>query len=60
MERVAERRRELRRIVIEGVRSLAGRLRDVWGPVAVVLVGSYARGDSNEWSDVDLLIVVAE
>ncbi len=45
---------------MEGVRSLAGRLREVWGPVAVVLVGSCARGDPNEWSDMDSLIVVAE
>jgi predicted nucleotidyltransferase len=25
--------------------------------VAVVVVGSYARGDFNKWSDVDLLVV---
>ncbi|NPA05329.1 MAG: nucleotidyltransferase domain-containing protein [Crenarchaeota archaeon] len=34
-------------------RCVAGRL----GRVTVVLYGSYARGDFNEWSDVDVLVV---
>ena len=29
-------------------------------PSRVVLFGSQARGDANEWSDVDLLVVMAE
>ena len=31
--------------------------RSLEGPVSAVLVGSYARGDFNEWSDVDVLLI---
>lgn len=54
MERVIEKRiREWRRVV-EKARSWALSLRL---EATVVLVGSYARGDFNVWSDVDIVIV---
>lgn len=31
-----------------------------WGPqfkVSAILIGSYARGDFNKWSDVDVLLI---
>jgi len=60
MERIAEKRRELRERIIRKVKVFAESLKEVLGSVTVVLVGSYARGDFNEWSDIDLLIIVAE
>ena len=36
---------------------LARELERLLGPVTVILYGSYARGDFNAWSDVDLVIV---
>jgi len=60
MERTAEERREMRERVIREVKVFAKSLREVLGSITVVLVGSYARGDFNEWSDIDLLIIVAE
>jgi len=49
-----ERRRGARRRVLEEARRWASSLE---APVTVFLVGSYARGDFNEWSDVDLVVV---
>ncbi|MEB2835682.1 MAG: nucleotidyltransferase domain-containing protein [Desulfurococcales archaeon] len=43
--------------VLSRVEELAGRLRARLGPVTLVLHGSYARGDFNLWSDVDVIIV---
>lgn len=49
-----EKRRRLRQEVIES----AGRWAEgLPGPVTAILVGSYARGDFNLWSDVDVLLV---
>ena len=36
------------------------RLRDAFNPTAVYLYGSYARGDAETGSDVDLLVVVSD
>lgn len=54
MERIIEKRARERQRVIEEARQWA---RSLEGPVTVILVGSYARGDFNAWSDVDLLVV---
>jgi len=55
---VVERRRLMREEVLRTARGFAERVKACFGKASVVLIGSYARGDFNEWSDVDLLIVV--
>ena len=50
-------RRERRRRVLEALGAYAGVLRGALGRVTLVLYGSYARGDFNVWSDVDVIIV---
>jgi Nucleotidyltransferase domain. len=51
-ERAVERER-----VIRGLRIYADRLRIRLGGLTMILYGSYARGDFNLWSDVDVLII---
>ncbi|MBS7626578.1 nucleotidyltransferase domain-containing protein [Candidatus Bathyarchaeota archaeon] len=51
---VIEKRKELRRKIIETASSWVTGLNL---KVTAVLIGSYARGDFNLWSDVDLLMV---
>lgn len=58
MEEIIQARRKLREKVINILEGLIQEIRDIWGKVTVVLIGSYARGDFNEWSDIDVLIVV--
>jgi len=48
----------MREEAIRTARVFAEEVRGCFGRVSVVLVGSYARGDFNEWSDIDILIVV--
>lgn len=54
MEEILERRRRERARVIREATQWAQSLPP---PHTVVLVGSYARGDFNQWSDVDLILV---
>jgi predicted nucleotidyltransferase len=42
---------------LEEVEAYARRLRATLGKVTVILHGSYARGDFNLWSDIDLIVV---
>lgn len=51
---VVERRLKRWREVVEGAREFA---RSLEGPVSAILVGSYARGDFNAWSDVDIVLI---
>ena len=51
---VVRRREENRRAVIERAREWASSLRL---RATAILVGSYARGDYNLWSDVDILLI---
>jgi predicted nucleotidyltransferase len=51
---VVERRLRRWREVIEEAKEFA---RSLEGPVSAILVGSYARGDFNAWSDVDILLI---
>ena len=46
----------------EALRDLQAALRQIYGPQAprLILYGSYARGDANEASDVDVLLVYPE
>lgn len=55
-----ERRRRERASVIEEARRFAEELSKVFGGLAAILYGSYARGDFNLWSDVDLIVVVRD
>jgi len=54
---VFEQRRLMREEAIRKAREYAEKVKAFIGKVSAVLVGSYARGDFNEWSDIDLLIV---
>lgn len=51
---VVERRRKLRERVIEEASKWAGGLPF---KVTAILIGSYARGDFNLWSDTDIVLV---
>ena len=51
-ERVERRSRVLRLL-----REYSAVLKRVFGMVTVILYGSYARGDFNVWSDVDVIVV---
>ncbi len=42
---------------LEEAERLAHKVRAELGPATVILHGSYARGDFNLWSDVDIIIV---
>jgi predicted nucleotidyltransferase len=50
--RLAERER-----VVDEVRAYALRLRERLGRLTAILYGSYARGDFNLWSDVDVVMI---
>ena len=54
---VEERRRELEKVLSEA-RTIAKCLSKLFSKLVVILYGSYARGDFNEWSDLDVLTVV--
>lgn len=54
---VLARRRRERATALEVARSWAGDLAERLAVEAVVVVGSYARGDFNKWSDIDVLVV---
>ena len=51
------RRIERRRRLLEWLCRWLARAREALGRVSLVLFGSYARGDFNVWSDVDLILV---
>ena len=51
---IVEERRKLRRKIIEKASNWAVKLPF---KATVVLIGSYARGDFNLWSDVDVLLI---
>lgn len=54
---VLERRRAERAALLEKAERFAAGLDPALGVVAVVVIGSVARGDFNRWSDVDVLVV---
>lgn len=57
LREVLEERARRRGEVVEMVRAYAEKLGERLGRVSVVLFGSYARGDFNLWSDIDVIIV---
>jgi len=60
MEKVIRERLEELRRALEEARRFAVCASGVFGEVTAVLYGSYARGDFNEWSDIDVLVLVRE
>ncbi len=57
LRKLLERRRDERRAVIEEAVRLSNKLKERLGEVTILLYGSYARGDFNLWSDVDLIVI---
>ena len=55
--RLPRRRVEAWLEALEKARIVAERFLERFGPVTVLLHGSYARGDFNSWSDVDIVLV---
>jgi predicted nucleotidyltransferase len=56
-EAVLERRRAQREELLERARRFVESLRSDLGLRAAAVFGSVARGDFNQWSDIDLLLV---
>lgn len=54
---VVARRLAERAALIDVARRWAASLDEALGVVAVVVVGSVARGDFNRWSDLDVLVI---
>jgi predicted nucleotidyltransferase len=57
LERVLEERRRLRQEVLVDLAQACGQMRAKLGKLNMILYGSYARGDFNVWSDIDILII---
>ncbi|NPA85651.1 MAG: nucleotidyltransferase domain-containing protein [Crenarchaeota archaeon] len=57
MREILKEREEQRRRVIEKLKEDVLRARERAGKMSAVLFGSYARGDFNLWSDVDIIVV---
>jgi|Deesub1362B_J571_1020462.scaffolds.fasta_scaffold00061_5 hypothetical protein len=53
-----KQQQQIRRFQV--AREYALKLRSLFGKVAVVVYGSTARGDFNEWSDIDLVVICEE
>ncbi len=60
MEKVIEERRDQRRQALRVAYRFAKCVERKLGPVRVIVYGSYARGDFNEWSDIDVLVITRE
>lgn len=57
LEKVIEERRRILEHILNTAHEFAEKLREKLGKVTVILYGSYARGDFNLWSDVDLIVI---
>ncbi|MDW8436161.1 MAG: nucleotidyltransferase domain-containing protein [Candidatus Caldarchaeum sp.] len=49
--------RRLKEAAVESAFKAVRELEERLGPVSAAVVGSYARGDFNQWSDLDVLVV---
>ncbi|MEM4354189.1 MAG: nucleotidyltransferase domain-containing protein [Candidatus Caldarchaeum sp.] len=54
---VAEERRLMKKAAVESAVEAVKWMEKILGRVSAAVIGSYARGDFNRWSDVDLLVV---
>ena len=57
VRRIVERRRGEQASALEAARRYAASLATEVPLVAAVVFGSYARGDFNTWSDIDVLVI---
>jgi hypothetical protein len=57
VEAILERRRSEQTAALGTARHYATRVADEVSLVAAVVFGSYARGDFNTWSDIDVLVI---
>ena len=60
LEKVIEERRRERERALREAKKFADCVAEKLGRITVILYGSYARGDFNEWSDIDVLVVAEE
>ncbi len=58
MAKIVKLREKRIKDVIDFLHSFVKDVKKIYGCVTVILVGSYARGDFNVWSDIDVLVVV--
>ncbi len=58
MEKIIRERKKRRRRAIESSKRFIDKIVERFGYLTAIMVGSYARGDFNEWSDIDILIIV--
>ncbi|MEM3080754.1 MAG: nucleotidyltransferase domain-containing protein [Nitrososphaerota archaeon] len=54
---VAEERRLMKKAAVESAVEAVRCIEKILGQVSAAVIGSYARGDFNRWSDIDLLVV---
>jgi len=57
VSRIVDERRRKREEVLNRLKEYARALRKAYGRVTLILYGSYARGDFNVWSDIDVIVV---
>lgn len=60
MARIIEERLNIRERAVQEAREFAVCASERLGEITAVLFGSYARGDFNEWSDIDVLVVAKD
>ena len=58
MESIINQRREKRKRVIEESKQFVKCVQKHYNVITAYLIGSYARGDFNIWSDIDIVIIV--
>ena len=58
MEKIVKEREILRDEAVLKVRKFGGCIKNYYKVHKLILVGSYARGDFDAWSDIDVLVVV--
>ncbi|MEM2928337.1 MAG: nucleotidyltransferase domain-containing protein [Nitrososphaerota archaeon] len=54
---ILEERRKIREEAINKAREFTEEVRKKLGKITSILIGSYARGDFNEWSDIDIVLI---
>jgi len=58
MEKIIEKRKGIRECVLKKAKLFIDCVNNRLRVNKAVLIGSYARGDFNKWSDIDILIIV--
>jgi predicted nucleotidyltransferase len=57
VEKIIEERRRMLKKALIMAKEFCECVTRILGPVRVILYGSYARGDYNVWSDIDVLVI---